>query len=92
MAAKVIEPRTNGDRVDRAVHELTAQIREHPDEVVVGALPIVVALHLSIKYDMKFADHMVITQAGWYAGLALARAYREWKTRPARPSLLKEVI
>lgn len=95
---KTVIPRTNGDRVqpyvDRAKHLLTEGAkwaREHPDEVVVAGLPMVLAVHLSIKYDMDWFDHVLITQTGQELGLLALKAYRDWKTRPARPSLEKVI-
>ena len=94
---KQVQPRTNGDRVDEVTGrvreragELLAWAAEHPDEAAVAVLPVVAALYLSAKYDMDFADHMVIGEAAQALSLLALKAYREWKARPARPSL-KEV-
>lgn len=90
--------KTHGDRVDRAIERVKKGFaddirlaREHPDEVLVRVLPAAAAFHLSAKYDMDLADHVLITQAGWHLGELLVKAYRQWKTRPARPST-EEVI
>jgi hypothetical protein len=95
---KQVQPRTNGDRVQsgidrvkRAAVGLAGEAREHPDEALVAVLPVLFAWRLSLKYQMDFADHLLLSElAGTVLSPVLLKAYREWKARPARP-ILKEV-
>ena len=91
--------RTNGDRIQPVVDRMkkvlvegARQAREHPDEAVVAVVPMVFALHFSIKYDMSVIDHVLVTQVGQQLGFLALRAYREWKTRPAAGRSLREVV
>jgi hypothetical protein len=96
--AKGITPRTNGDRiapvVDRGkkvLAEGVAWAREHPDEVVIGIAPWVLLTLATRRHSLTSAEALIITEVGYWSGVAALQQYRQWKTRPARPSL-KEVI
>lgn len=84
---------TNGDVVEKVIGrvraragELAAYVRDHPDEAVVAALPVLLAFRLSAKYQMDFADHMLVCETSQAVSLIALRTYREWKARPARPA------
>lgn len=92
--SKAIEPRTNGDRVEKVIDGARKRIaervkwaRENPDEAAVAVAPALLAWHLSLKYDMSLADHLLITETGFAVGRLALSAYQEWKARPARPAV-----
>ena len=92
--SKAIAPRTNGDRVEKVVGVARKRLaegvtwaREHPDEAVVAGLPVLLAWHLSLKYDMSLPDHLLITETSFALSRFALSAYQDWKARPARPAV-----
>ena len=96
--SKAITPRTNGDRVQpyvdrgkKALAELGQWAREHPDEVAISVAPVLMLATATRRHRLNFAEAVIVSEVGYWCGVALCQQYRQWKTRPARPSL-KEVI
>lgn len=90
--------RTNSDRVQPVIdriRKLTAEgiawAREHPDEAVLAAGPWLLLAAATRRHRLTYAEAFIVTEVGYWSGLAALWQYREWKTRPARPSL-REVI
>jgi len=95
---KSIAPRTNGDRVqpvvDRAKQVLAegvAWAREHPDEAFVTVAPWVLLALATRRHALTYAEALIVSEVGYWSGLLVLQQYRQWKTRPARPSL-REVV
>jgi hypothetical protein len=94
---KAITPRTNGDRVQpfvdrgrKLLAETVRWAREHPDEVAVSAAPLLMLATATRRHPLGWAEAALVAEVGYWSGVAMCAQYRQWKTRPARPSL-KEV-
>jgi hypothetical protein len=98
MVTKAVAPKTNGDRVqpvvDRAKELLAEGVqwaREHPDEAFVAVAPWVLLTLAPGRLHLTYAEALVVAEVAYWGGVALCAQYRQWKTRPARPSL-REVV
>ncbi len=96
---KAIAPRTNGDRVqpvvDRGRKLLAGGIqwaREHPDEAVTAIAPCLLLAAATRRHSLTFAEALIISEVGYWSGLAALQQYRQWKTRPAAGRSLREVV
>jgi len=97
---KAVAPKTNGDRIQPVVdrgRKLLAEgiqwAREHPDEVVIDIAPWVLLALATKRHQLTYGEALIVSEVGYWSGLAALQQYRQWKTRPAtgRPTL-KEVI
>ncbi len=82
-------PRTNGDRVQPVVDREWA--REHPDELAVTAAPFLMLTMATRRHKLGVAEAVLISEVAYWGGLAMCAQYRQWKTRPVRPST-EEVV
>jgi len=95
-----IEKRTNGDRVQpvidgvkKAVRELAAYIREHPDELAIAALPVLALTWATRRHRLSALEGAVVAEVSYWCSVSLVREYRAWKARPAGPlPKLRKVI
>lgn len=98
MTPRSIAPRTNGDRIQPAIdrgRKLLAEAgqwaREHPDELAVTVAPWLLLALATRRHHLTYTEALLISEVGYLCGVAFWAHYRQWKDRPARPSL-KEVI
>lgn len=89
---------TKGDAIQPAVDQAkrllaaTAQwAREHPDELAVGIAPCVLLAMATRRHPLSWGEALVISEAGYWLGLAAVKQYRTWKSRPAGP-IFKRVM
>lgn len=95
---KNVPARTNGDRIQPAVErgkQLLAEAgqwaREHPDELAVVAAPFLMLMLATRRHRLSYTEAVIVGEVAYWGGVAMCGQYRQWKTRPAGPSL-KEVI
>jgi hypothetical protein len=82
--------RTNGDFVEPVVAATKAQlamlrewVREHPDEVAVGAIPYLAVIAATSRHRLSLMERFIVAEAGYWLGVLAVREYRRWKTKPA---------
>lgn len=85
-------PRTNGELVApyvgkarAAVAQLGELVRERPDEAAVGLAPFVLLTIATGRHRLSLLETVIVTECAVWGGLLAARAYRNWKDRPAGP-------
>jgi hypothetical protein len=82
--------RTNGEMVQAAVDRLWASVGElgqwawnHPDEMLVGAVPYAAVVAATARHPLSPIEKFIVVEAAYYLGVLALREYRRWKSQPA---------
>jgi hypothetical protein len=86
----LVAPRTNGeaiqpfvDGVKTASRRAFERAKEHPDELAVGAVPLVVLTLATFRHKLNLIEAALIAECSFWGGVLAVRAYRQWKDEPA---------